>query len=328
MANIVVITFEDETEACKAREALRKVHKEGHLELVDMVTVAKSTEGKIKVKHALDQDALVGAVFGSLIGFLIAGIFFPITGIVLGAIGGGVLGKMNGNGVDRRFINEVSDSLKPGNSAIFIVIKDLFLSDLIVTLKPFQGKIYHTSLPKETEDVLGDILSQRIGQIDSQLIALGFEGQTTADEMIDQALDWQARGMVNLDDVVVASRGQDNKVKIRQTKTQTAKTALKGGGIGLLAGILLGGPVGGLVVGAAAGAIAGKAKDIGIDDHIIKEVSDELRPDTSILFLLGNSPDPQRFFKELHTLDASIVTTSLSAEQRENLKKLLESESS
>ena len=56
---------------------------------------------------------------------------------------------------------------------------------------------------------------------------------------------------------------------------------------------------------------------------MIKEVSDELRPDTSVLFLMGKSLDPKRLSAELSKLDATMVTTSLTNEQQDDLMQLL-----
>jgi uncharacterized membrane protein len=323
MSYIVVITFDDETEAVQARQSLREAQKHGYLELGDAVTIVKQQDGKVKVKDELDKGVAIGALGGSFLGLLVSGIFFPITGLVLGALGGGLVGKMIGMGVDKKFIKEVSEVLQPGTSAIFLVVRGEYLNYIIAAFEPYQGQIYHTSLPEEAEQSLRQSLEKKVGQLDNQMIALGFEGSNTADEMLHKALSWQDRGIIKLEDAVVAHRGYDPNVGIRQTKTLTGKYTLKGGGIGLLAGLLLGGPVGGLVVGAAAGAIAGKRKDIGIDDQIIKEVSDELRPDTSVLFLMGKSLDPKRLSAELSNLDATVVTTSLSEAQQDNLMQLL-----
>ena len=327
MAYIVVITFDDEREAIKARQSLGEAQQHGYLELGDAVTIVKQPDGSVKVKDEFDKAVALGAFSGGFLGLLISSFFFPIMGLVLGAIGGGLVGKMVGMGVDKRFIQEVSEALQPGTSAIFLVIRGEYLSYMIALFEPYQGKIYHTSLPADAEESLHEVLSKRIGQLDYEMIALGFEGQITANEMLDKALSWQDRGIIKLEDAVVASRGYDDQVRIHQTKTLTGQYALKGGGFGLLAGLLLGGPIGGLVVGAAAGAVAGKRKDIGIDGHIIKGVSDELRPDTSVLFLMGRSLDPKRLAAELSALDAVVVTTSLSEEQQANLKKLIDGNS-
>ncbi len=124
MSYIVVITFDDETEAVQARQSLREAQKHGYLELGDAVTIVKQQDGKVKVKDELDKGVALGAIGGSFLGLLISGIFFPITGLVLGALGGGLVGKMIGMGVDKKFIKEVSEALQPGTSAIFLVVRE------------------------------------------------------------------------------------------------------------------------------------------------------------------------------------------------------------
>ena len=95
--------------------------------------------------------------------------------------------------------------------------------------------------------------------MENNVIVLGFEGQTTALDMLSLFETFQEKGIIELEDAVVATRGVTDKVEIKQTQSVTGKFTLRGTGIGLLAGVLLGGPIGGLVAGATIGAIAGKS---------------------------------------------------------------------
>ncbi len=58
---------------------------------------------------------------------------------------------------------------------------------MIASFEPYQGKIYHTSLPEEAEQSLRQSLEKRVGQLDNQMIALGFEGSATADRDAGQS---------------------------------------------------------------------------------------------------------------------------------------------
>lgn len=323
MSYFVVITFENESEAGKARATLRNAQKQGYLVLDDAVTIVKDLDGKIKVKDEMDRSVMWGTLAGSFLGMLVAGLFFPIIGLVFGAVGGGVIGKWLSYGVDKSFKRDVVESLQPGRSALFLVLPPGYVTYVIDALKPYQGQVYHTSIPEDAAKELQDVLQQRIGKYEHQMIVLGFEGQGSAGEALSKALEWNDRGIVNLEDAVVAYRGIDDKVHINQTKTLTGKIALAGGGTGLLVGLLMGGPIGGLIIGAVTGAIAGKRKDIGINDHYIKEMSDQMRIDTSLLFLLGKPRDPQRLLQELSDLDAVIVMTSLTDEEQEKLTQTI-----
>lgn len=158
--------------------------------------------------------------------------------------------------------------------------------------------------------------------MDSHVVVLGFEGEYVAEGMLDTFKDMETRGLLTIEDAVIASRAPTgNEVKLQQTKTLTKKFALRGSGVGLLAGLLLGGPIGGLAAGAALGGIAGKMKDYGIDDSFIKAITEGLRPDMSALFLMVQTDRGDEVLEELRPYKAAFVTsTTLTEEQERRLK--------
>jgi uncharacterized membrane protein len=84
MSNIIVITFDNMEEAGKVRAALNSQEKGGRLKLDDSAVIVKDEDGKVHVKDQMDLGAKVGAVGGGAIGHLLAGIFFPVAGILIG----------------------------------------------------------------------------------------------------------------------------------------------------------------------------------------------------------------------------------------------------
>lgn len=95
-------------------------------------------------------------------GLLIDSIFFPFAGLIGEALVGAVVGKLADLGVDPKFVHEVGAALKPDSSAIFILVRAANPNAALAALKPYKGRVYHTSLPSETEQELRDILSRRI----------------------------------------------------------------------------------------------------------------------------------------------------------------------
>lgn len=173
--------------------------------------------------------------------------------------------------------------------------------------------------------------------MDNNLIVLVFEeepfdfenvmsGPTKAEGFLETVQVWQEEGLVQIEDAVIAVRGVGTDIKIKQTKSLTGKYALGGSGIGLLAGLLLGGPIGGLIGGAAIGAISGKMKDVGIDDKFIEEASEGLVPNSSALFLLGRSSDPEKFLEKVRPYKAFVAKTTLDDQQEKALRKALDQE--
>lgn len=160
----------------------------------------------------------------------------------------------------------------------------------------------------------------------NNIIVLGFEGVSTAEDMLSTFELMQEQGIITLEDAVIATRATGGHVEIKQTHSETGKFALRGSGVGLLAGLLLGGPIGGLVAGATIGAIGGAMKDQGIDDAFIRQISEALVPDSSALFLMGRAEDADRFYKEIKPFKAMVATTTLSEEQERMLKDALAEE--
>lgn len=183
----------------------------------------------------------------------------------------------------------------------------------------------------------------------SNLVVLSFEGADTAQGMLENVRDMQARGLLQLEDAVVAYREPDapnvavkqldgdvatistlianqpalNEPVIEQTDSRRKRYAAAGGGVGLLVGLLLGGPIG----GAAVGAIIGALKDRGIDDKFIRNVSDTLKPDSSAIFLLvKEGGDAAKIREELRPFKATVVHTTLSPEVEKQLRDALVNE--
>lgn len=161
MSYLIAVKFDDPDEAAQVRESLRKGEKEGFISLDDSAVVVKDAEGKIHVKDQIDRGVKVGAVGGGFLGLLIAGIFFPIGGIIIGALGGALVGKMFDTGVDKKFIKEVGEALQPNTSAIFFVVRDADPDAAIATLRQYEGEVFQTNLPPEAEESLRDALKNK-----------------------------------------------------------------------------------------------------------------------------------------------------------------------
>ncbi len=184
----------------------------------------------------------------------------------------------------------------------------------------------------------------------SNLVVLMFEGQFGAEGMLEDFQRMQEEGLIEVEDAVVASRRPRTRqtpmdlvdqpvsgtvldqawvtedIEIKQTHSEKGKFALRGSGIGLVAGLLLGGPIGGLAAGAVMGTIAGALKDYGIDGGFIHDVTDGLRPDTSALFLLVKEAKGEEVLERLKPFKAKVFSTTLGEEQEKKLREALEEE--
>ena len=158
----------------------------------------------------------------------------------------------------------------------------------------------------------------------SELIVATFDNKEKAEEVRTKLLNLQREHLVDLGDAVVAVRDDKGKVKLYQHNTLIAAGAASGGFWGALIGLLFLSPVLGLVVGASAGAIAGALTDVGINDDFMKELARKMQPGRSALFVLVRQATTDKLLEALTPFEGEILRTSLSHENEERLRNVLE----
>ena len=154
MSDLVVIGFDDEYKALEMRAALAKMQKEYLIEMEDVVVVTKNEKSKVKLHQASNLTA-AGAVGGGFWGMLIGMIFFnPLIGAAAGAGAGAISGALTDIGISNKFMKELSETFKPGSSALFVLVRKATPDKVLDQLKGFGGKVIRTSLTADKESDL------------------------------------------------------------------------------------------------------------------------------------------------------------------------------
>lgn len=154
MSNLIVIVYPDELQAEQVRLDFLKMQKEYLVTLEDAVIAVKKPDGKVKLLqmyHLALGGALSGAVWGGLIGLIF---MMPIFGMVLGAGAGAAAGALSDFGISDQFMKELASSLKPGYSALFVLVDSQITDKVMDALKGTGGKIIQTSLSTIDQDKL------------------------------------------------------------------------------------------------------------------------------------------------------------------------------
>jgi uncharacterized membrane protein len=153
MGNLFVVGFDEPHEAEEVRLKLQKLQSEGLLDLADVVVAVKDETGKAKLHRAGDlmADASVFHGFGGSLANL----------ILLNATTGVASGALADLGITDRFMKELTATLIPSSSALFVLTRtptpdrDRVLEEL----KGLGGKIFTTSLSHEDQTRLQAALS-------------------------------------------------------------------------------------------------------------------------------------------------------------------------
>jgi uncharacterized membrane protein len=93
--------------------------------------------------------------WGLLFGVLF---FVPVVGIAVGAGLGALMGKVTKSGIDQQFQDQVRALLKPGSSALFLMVEKVTPDKAVEAMSKFGGTVLKTSLSKEGEKDLQDAL--------------------------------------------------------------------------------------------------------------------------------------------------------------------------
>jgi uncharacterized membrane protein len=159
MSDLVVIVYETEARAEEMRSKILALQNEYLIEVSDAVIAVKQADGHVKLNQLFNTTA-AGAATGSLWGLLIGFVFLnPILGLALGAASGAISGALADYGINDDFMKQLSESLKPGNAALFVLLKKVTGDKVLEALKGTGGTVLKTSLDDTKEKALREALA-------------------------------------------------------------------------------------------------------------------------------------------------------------------------
>jgi uncharacterized membrane protein len=151
MSQLLVVTFGERETAGQAAERLKSVQAAHQADIADMAVVEKDGDGKVHVHHGVDTTTAGGAAVGGFLGLLLGLVFFPVAGLAIGAIAGGLVGRSLHQNVDKKLVEDVTNDLSENTSALFVMGTASSPAAVIGALEPFKGKVYQTTLDSEAE---------------------------------------------------------------------------------------------------------------------------------------------------------------------------------
>lgn len=160
MATLVAIGYPDQAIAEQAQRTVEELEAELIIEADQVASISRDVRGKYHV-HTSHGGASAGggAAWGGFWGLLFGVLFFiPFAGLALGAGMGALFGHLGEKGIDKAFQQQVRDYVKPGTSALFMVIEHATPDKAVAALQHYGGTVIRTSLSEEDTKRLQDAL--------------------------------------------------------------------------------------------------------------------------------------------------------------------------
>src|SRR3954467_1390816 len=155
----------------------------------------------------------------------------------------------------------------------------------------------------------------------SDLVAVAYPAVATAREVVSNLGDAQKAHLIELDDMVIAERRGDGKIKLHQPSL--AGVGAAGGALwGGLIGLIFLAPLLGMAIGAASGAAAGAMSDAGVDDKFMKGLGTKLQPGGAAVIALVRQANMDKMLADVK-VPGEVIQTSLSDDSEQALRDAL-----
>jgi len=158
MPDLIAIGYDDTTTALQALEAIEKRAGDLKIKHDALAVIICADDGTFKTvtnQHAVGEGATWGLFWGFLFGVLF---FVPVLGMVWGLGLGALMGKITKSVVDKEFEVKVRDQLKPGTSALFMILDPSVTQQALTGVEGFGGTVLQTTLSPEAEAEIQDAL--------------------------------------------------------------------------------------------------------------------------------------------------------------------------
>jgi uncharacterized membrane protein len=147
----IVAAFSDENGASDALKDLRSLGGDV-LGVKEAAVLVRDDDGKLEIResHHVKKGAVMGGIAGAVVG-LIAG---PVGWVAVGGAAVGALAaRLRDSGFADERLRQVGESLKPGTSALIVIVEHRWVLDVQQRLRAAEADI-------ATEEIKQDIAAQ------------------------------------------------------------------------------------------------------------------------------------------------------------------------
>ena len=160
MATLVAIGYPDQATAEEARQTVQGLEADLVIQADQVAAISRDPDGKYHVTTTHGGASTGGgAAWGGFWGLLFGILFFvPFVGLAVGVGLGALSGHLGEKGIDKAFQQQVRDHVKPGTSALFMMLEKVTPDKAVEAMRQYGGTVLKTSLSKEDERALQEEL--------------------------------------------------------------------------------------------------------------------------------------------------------------------------
>ncbi len=234
---MLVAVFESENKAYEGLSALKDLHNNGDITLYATAVVSKDDKGHLHLNNAADQGP-IGTATGLFAGSLIGLLGGPI-GLAIGAATGtlaGLLFDVSADDINTTFVDEVSNALANGKTAVIAEIDEAWTVPVDIKLdalnaivfRRLKNEVADDQLERESEAIsvefknlkeeLKEAKEEDKTRIKSAIAKLQIKAQAT-NELVKKKLDEtknQLDAKVNTMEVQMKNARERKKAKIEK----------------------------------------------------------------------------------------------------------------
>ena len=158
MADLIAIGYPDMNTAAEAMTEAERLADDLVIEPDALAAIVRDSRGKFRVTtnhYSVGAGTTYGMFWGLLFGMLF---FIPFFGMAIGAGLGALMGKVEKTGIDQEFQRRVRDLMKPGTSALLMIVEKVTPDKAVESPSTFGGTVLQSSLSKDAEKELQDAL--------------------------------------------------------------------------------------------------------------------------------------------------------------------------
>jgi uncharacterized membrane protein len=192
MDRMLVVVFDNESQAYEGQKALLDLDAEGSISAFAWCVLKKNADGTATIKQAVDPGplgAFAGTSFGALIGAL-GGPVGMAVGAAAGAISGAATDTYYSNArVGHDFIEDVTKRLQPNRAAIVAEVEEEWTTPVDTSMEAIGGTVFRRALSDvfdaaDSKDI--DAMKADLAQMKAEHAEARADRKTKLTEKINQ----------------------------------------------------------------------------------------------------------------------------------------------